>query len=487
MAGLDEECRCGHRDGSGGIPCSMCWDHTVDTPLLRLMIEKARRVEDNAYPLLMQVGDPSAAPLLRPLVEDPDPWLRKASVVALGWSGDLDDIARIGRRLRDEEGMVRAAAIDTITELGGPSAPDLLWGVAEGHEYSRDATDQRLALCGLAWLGDGRAAGPLRESMSRWLADCATLQDLFLALLRAGQPNDVDFLVDSVNALVPAAAGDAEVRARLKGAVEAAVFAVGQEAPERRSEVWERLSAAVALLVEGGYPWVTKAFPNPHDVRPAPVHPLGPQTVPSKVLRYGVPRAGGGGERGAKFRGQPDWAGEPAWPVGADGPLPFYGQLPISGSRTAYIFIGEAGWEPLGSGNAVVVQPGPPPHLPTQPLREGPQIHTWVAEDPPRYRDRSRRRPALEIPVALQDSADPVTWEWPAPDPVRPYGDNEMYRNKIGGTPLWLQGEQWPPGDGWTFAFQFTAASAGEELADGAECYGFINDGGRAALLWQCR
>jgi hypothetical protein len=53
---------------------------------------------------------------------------------------------------------------------------------------------------------------------------------------------------------------------------------------------------------------------------------------------------------------------------------------------------------------------------------------------------------------------------------------------KIGGTPLFLQAEDGPSGDGWRFAFQFDAGWAG---SDGGICHGFVNDGGRGAMLWQ--
>jgi hypothetical protein len=71
-----------------------------------------------------------------------------------------------------------------------------------------------------------------------------------------------------------------------------------------------------------------------------------------------------------RFRLDADGAGRR--PVASDHrPLTFYGQLPLAGEpdRTAYIFINESdnaqAWAALGDGNAVVVQPGPLPHLRT--------------------------------------------------------------------------------------------------------------------------
>lgn len=192
----------------------------------------------------------------------------------------------------------------------------------------------------------------------------------------------------------------------------------------------------------------------------------------------------------AKFGGQPDWVDEPAWPLGpGDRPMVFYGQLPVPGREgTAYIFINQdeqvLSADPLADGNAVVVQPGADPHRPTAARWKGPQLFEFV-HDYKRFRVRASMRPYCRW-VVMEAGADPAHWSWP-PIPeghyvVTEHGDS----NKLGGTPLFLQGEEWPPGEGWRFGFQFAADWAGEELGDGAECYGFFNDDGRGAFLWQC-
>jgi hypothetical protein len=84
-----------------------------------------------------------------------------------------------------------------------------------------------------------------------------------------------------------------------------------------------------------------------------------------------------------------------------------------------------------------------------------------------------------------QCRANPAEWSWPDLPSGSWLVDDSRDWNKLGGTPLFLQGEEWPPGDGWHFAFQFTAGAAGAERGDGAECYGYINDDGRAAFAWQ--
>lgn len=88
--------------------------------------------------------------------------------------------------------------------------------------------------------------------------------------------------------------------------------------------------------------------------------------------------------------------------------------------------------------------------------------------------------------VRLEPGADPQAWTWPDRRPGTYPESLHEDRNKIGGTPLFLQGEGWRLGDGWRFAFQFSGGCAGWDPADGAEIYGFVTDQGAGALFWQC-
>jgi hypothetical protein len=88
--------------------------------------------------------------------------------------------------------------------------------------------------------------------------------------------------------------------------------------------------------------------------------------------------------------------------------------------------------------------------------------------------------------IDLEPGADPEQRKWPELPPNTYPANGHGDWNKIGGTPAYLQGEDRPPGTGWAFAFQFTAAWAGHEFGDVAECYGFLNSDGRGAFLWQC-
>jgi hypothetical protein len=193
----------------------------------------------------------------------------------------------------------------------------------------------------------------------------------------------------------------------------------------------------------------------------------------------------------AKFGGQSDWLAPPAWPLSPSGqPMVSLGQVPLlgQGNRIAYIFFStevDETWEQLGAGNAVVVQlTDARPQVPTRAARTGPQLYER-APAPHRYQPPDKMRP-YERYVALEPEADPEKWEWPELPPNTYPADGHRDWNKIGGTPAYLQGEDLPPGTGWQFAFQFNAGWADHEFGDVAECYGFVNNDGRGAFLWQC-
>jgi hypothetical protein len=197
----------------------------------------------------------------------------------------------------------------------------------------------------------------------------------------------------------------------------------------------------------------------------------------------------------AKFGGQPDWVAQPAWPLGPGRwPMIFYGQFPLLGapSRVAYLFFSAETvdtFEPLADANAVVVQPGAAPQVDTLAMRNGPQLFESVRDTrprPPLYGNRPNRQRPYERFVVLTPGTDPPEWTWPKVPEGAYIATSHGDWNKIGGTPLFLQGNDWPHGHGWEFAFQFTASWAGHEFGDGAECYGFANTDGRGAFLWQC-
>ena len=165
---------------------------------------------------------------------------------------------------------------------------------------------------------------------------------------------------------------------------------------------------------------------------------------------------------------------EPEWPVLSDGTLlEFYGQLPLPGDRTVYLFFATDRLDlqerqPLGPGNAAVVQPGHGCQHRTMAQATGPQIMTHLPDSRRSPRQRLRWLPRPEDSLAvLEDFSDPVEWDEPDENTDMYQPDDDRDWNKVGGTARWLQAEEAPPGDGWSFAFQFGADSAGENAVTG--------------------
>lgn len=485
VSGVGRRCeRCG--EGSiedDGLPDQVCWDHRATPAEVHAWIGAARGQRHYAQALkyVREIGDPRAAEALRSYAEDDDARIVWAVVKALGWSGDDSDEPLLLRLESDHgDARVRAEALTSLVELGTPSAADVVASrLAEALPGSAESDEHLVAL---AWLRDERGHEPLREIARAW--DSPRQRDINVpaALLRYGADEDRELLAKSALAAVRAGAiGTSHQPDRdLRQVWRRYEFTVGRDAPDEVEEAKARLSADdIAWL------WPHRAGHS----GPMPVfQPLGPRVVPSLAMVAYKESPSDAADVPAKFLGQPDWRGEPTWPIGGDGvPLMFFGQLPLDhGERTAYIFLaGPDEWQPLGPGNAVVVQPGPPCHLPTHRLVSGPQAYEWVEESPPRFRRRTRRAPAPSKFPVFKDGLDPEAWEYP-PDQGFYGRDPEGDWNKIGGTPRWLQGEESPPGDGWQFAFQFSADSAAVERGDGAECYGWLHPDGRAAFGWQC-
>jgi hypothetical protein len=162
--------------------------------------------------------------------------------------------------------------------------------------------------------------------------------------------------------------------------------------------------------------------------------------------------------------------------------------------RLAYIFRSPAGpWsgppdpDPDGGENAVVVQPGDNGHVPTSPLREGPELYR---------RDWRRRGPLFwwpvrapcEYAVSLTKRQDPDQLCWQVDDPYAslPHDINDC---KVGGMPYWIQDEAWPYPESRVLLLQLVWGRFPFELdlGDAGALYAFLSKDGRSGkLLWQC-
>lgn len=435
--------------------------------------------------LLETVLDPRAAPALRrALGEVSDPLVLSAVVRALGGCGEAEDEAALLPFAGHPDIDVRAAVRASLTELDAPTAAQT---VAEQLQQARRTSpeeggfdEHRHVLDCLAWLRDPRCLPGLRD-----LARAGTLDQapscrfsVTQALIRLGQAEDLDLVTQATELAIREA--DDELRGpwQRRALWRAFSAAIESDAPQYIDQLWASLQDLPEQVLAGLRPLARDASPLDLSLQ---------RTVPRWSFKRASAAAITPGAPFAKFAGQPAWREAPTWPIGGDGRLLlFFGQVPLPDGRTAFIFLGGPHeWEPLGQGNAVVVQPGSGLcQLPTRPVARAPQIYGWRIDEG-RYRRRQIPQPASEEYFVLQPGLDPSDWTPPDLEPSHDV-DDEGDWNKVGGTPRWLQGEESPTGAGWEFAFQFSASTVGFERADGAECYGWIHPTGTAAFAWQC-
>jgi hypothetical protein len=195
-----------------------------------------------------------------------------------------------------------------------------------------------------------------------------------------------------------------------------------------------------------------------------------------------------------KFGGQPTWIEEPTWPVSREtgNPMRFIGQVALDPrifgpmpARMAYLFMTDEEefvdrYEPDGGENAVIVQPGEfggPARL----LAEGPTLYRMV-EKP--GADRLVPEPCeFLVTLAYGEDAERRTAEEEAEE------GQDGYENKIGGTPTFLQGEEFPQGGPWRLLLQLDSASVPFSInfGDAGVGYAFVAEEGTVGkFLWQC-
>jgi len=190
-------------------------------------------------------------------------------------------------------------------------------------------------------------------------------------------------------------------------------------------------------------------------------------------------------EQVTKFGGQPAWIEEPEWPLSwqLGRPMRFICQIVLDAElfgneseKMAYLFITDeedendyvdGTWEPDGGENAVIIQPaGNNP--PTSPLMAGPTLYANT--------ESSIYMQPCEFAVTLEKGSD----ENPAPD---------IFENKIGGVPVFLQNEEFPQGERWKLLLQLDSASVPFYInfGDAGVGYAFLSsDGSSGKFLWQC-
>lgn len=444
---------------------------------------------------IADVDDPAAVPALIQALAYPP--IRTAVVRALGRTAGPSEVPAVAACLQDAESAVRSAGRGALAEVGGSAAADAL---ADSLAFLDDA-ERGEAQAALAWIGDSRDLAATRELAHRRLiapyGEGIRLAHRgwgsVYALVRVGDDADRQALADALVALIPdAIVNDPEkwwislaepaktaVEMVCKQLLEAGFAEMAGDTQARVDQLLQERRSVVSPYADQPRRVGVRLDPElPRSTPKLELQPLDDELVPDDEWSM------------ALFGGQPRWVGPPTWPLDAHGaPMRFYGQLPLlqSPERIAYLFLSDneaATWEPLSGANALILQPGPPPNQNHLPRPTGPQLFDAV-----HHRDRYvpySQSTAVRRRFTLARGADPLSWSWPE-HPENTYLETPSSDwNKIGGTPMYLQGEDVPPGDGWQFAFQFTAAWTGGEIADGAECYGFAREDGQGAFLWQC-
>jgi hypothetical protein len=205
-----------------------------------------------------------------------------------------------------------------------------------------------------------------------------------------------------------------------------------------------------------------------------------------------------------KFGGQPHWLEAPQWPLSRESgePMRFICQIRIpetlstGSTRIAYVFMTDGDgyidgtWEPEGGENAVVVQPGGGSMLvECASIAEGPTLYRMV-QTPGADRLTPEK---CEFAVLLSEGAEPdfvteaVRWTHPEPE-TKEYFD-AIGGNKVGGTPMFIQGDEFPPAGPWNLLLQLdsTCVPFFINFGDAGVGYVFLSlDGKQGRLLWQC-
>jgi uncharacterized protein YwqG len=160
----------------------------------------------------------------------------------------------------------------------------------------------------------------------------------------------------------------------------------------------------------------------------------------------------------------------------------------------AYVFMTDGDdyvdgtWEPDGGENAVILQPGRA-SVPVQPMAEGPTLCRMVKKV---FKNTLVPEPCefgvqgfvAEDPEFVPESGRA---EWPE-EQWEKYA-SALDGNKLGGTPIFLQGDEFPGPGSWRLLMQLDSARVpfSVNFGDAGVAYAFLSaDGAIAKFLWQC-
>ncbi|HEY2345075.1 MAG TPA: DUF1963 domain-containing protein [Xanthomonadaceae bacterium] len=184
-------------------------------------------------------------------------------------------------------------------------------------------------------------------------------------------------------------------------------------------------------------------------------------------------------------------------------PMRFIGQValdasvfPGAGGKIAYVFMTEedewvdSTWEPDGGENAVVIQPGGKSiAVEISHLVEGPTLFRMIEiEGASELVVQACEFAVKTQPVEnaeFQPETDRTDW---STDAFETYM-SALEGNKIGGTPAFLQGDEFPEGNGWRLLLQLDSTQVPffVNFGDAGVGYAFVDANATSArFLWQC-
>jgi hypothetical protein len=211
-----------------------------------------------------------------------------------------------------------------------------------------------------------------------------------------------------------------------------------------------------------------------------------------------------------KLGGQPVWIEAPQWPLSREtgGQRQFLCQVALDADlfdvppgKVAYLFMtgGAEGeyvngtWDPEAGENAVIVQPSSEApydgRVETVPSPTGPTLYRF--EGAP---DGAQRE---AVPCEYAARLTPGEEADPASEDERASWDDEIYDayfdslagNKVGGTPGFIQAEEYPEGGPWNLLLQLEMMELPcyVNFGDAGVGYTFVStDGKKGRFLWQC-
>ena len=190
-----------------------------------------------------------------------------------------------------------------------------------------------------------------------------------------------------------------------------------------------------------------------------------------------------------KFGGQPNWLEEPQWPISktTGKPMQFICQIvldkvlfPNAIGTIAYIFMADDSdsglaitWEYEGGDNAVIIQHGIVPSF----VKISKNNESNILEK--EYR----------VFCSYQNEPDYIKEVDELPQEESDMYFNSLHYTKVGGTPAFLQGDNFPKGENWNLLCKLESSKMpfDANFGDCGTAYAFINsDGTEGRFMWQC-